>query len=157
EPFGLRRQRLVAIKVMPFRYDGTLGRLWSRKNVIVRVDFTGRASASAPAGVSGADGSWEAVLREAGLNYEQAKSWRLPAHPATRRGAFELPQPGQAATGRTLRAAAFDEDNPEVRVKVDSTGVYALVYNFLANNGYPAGVPIAQVSVHRHEFVENSS
>src|SRR5438105_4854803 len=158
EPFALRRQRLVAVKIMPFRYDPTLGRLWSRKSITVRVDFSGGGAAPAsPLGGGREDGSWEAVFREAVLNYSQARDWRLPAHPATRRGAFDLAPPGAAISARGLAAAAFDEDNPEVRVKVDTSGVYQLSYALLSANGYPSGVPISEVSVHRHEFVENTS
>jgi hypothetical protein len=55
-----------------------------------------------------------------------------------------------------VAAALFDESDPEVRVQLDSTGVYALPYDALAAKGYPAGVPVGEVSVHRHEFVENA-
>jgi hypothetical protein len=54
-----------------------------------------------------------------------------------------------------LRDAAFDESDAEVRVQLDSTGLYQLPYSELAAKGYPSNVPVAQVSVHRHEFVEN--
>jgi hypothetical protein len=48
------------------------------------------------------------------------------------------------------------DDQPEVRVRLDTTGVYVIPYEPLAANGYPAHVPIAQVSVHRHEFLEGA-
>jgi hypothetical protein len=160
EPFTLRRQRLVALRLMPFRYDEATGTLWARRSMKVRVDFTGPPGAPA-AGAPAEDRHWEPVLRNAVLNYEQARSWRAAPRPARRldlRGAADpgglLGAPGAAGPAR---AAAFDEDFPEVRVLVDSTGLYQLRYADLAPHGYPAGIPIGQVSVHRHEFVEGQS
>ena len=45
------------------------------------------------------------------------------------------------------------ETNTEVRIRVDTTGVYAFPYERLAAQGYPAGVPVGEVSLHRHEYV----
>jgi peptidase C25-like protein len=159
EPFVLRRQRMVALQLAPFAYDEATGRLWTRSSLTVRVDFVG----GSPPGTRLApaeDRHWEPVLREALLNYEQARSWRAPARPASRRG---LGGPGgslfdrAAEPGAGLRAGAFDESHPEVRVRVDSTGIYVLTFAELAAQGYPAGIDTARVSVHRHEFVEASS
>ena len=154
EPFTLRRQRLVAVRIMPFRYDESAGRLTVQRSMVVRVDFLGGTPAAAGGPVA-ADGSWESVLRAGVLNYEQAKGWRAAPMKAVRRSLFAAP--GRAAPAGSMASAAFDEDNPEVRVKVDSTGVYELGYASLSTNGYPAGVPISQVSVHRHEFVEGAT
>ncbi|TMQ69444.1 MAG: hypothetical protein E6K81_14970, partial [Candidatus Eisenbacteria bacterium] len=98
-------------------------------------------------------GRGEPVLDAAVLNHEQALAWREAARPA-RRGAL-----GAAPSGRVpgpARANAFDEDFPEVRVRIDTTGVYELAYDDLFNVGYPAGIKIDQVSVHRHEFAEGA-
>src|SRR4029077_14850309 len=56
-----------------------------------------------------------------------------------------------------LAATTFDEDEPEVRVQIDSTGAWGLDFDELAAKGYPTGVPVAEVSVHRHEYVEDAT
>jgi len=140
EPATVRRQRLVAVQVRPFRYDEVTGRLWVRRSLTVRVDFTGVAPGAATGAIV-TDSHWEPVFRSALANYEQGRRWREPLRTA-------------AAPAAALRGvAAFDESEPEVRIKVDSTGVYAFPYDDLAAQGYPAGVPVGQVSLHRHEYV----
>src|SRR5260370_360562 len=71
-----------------------------------------------------------------------------------RAGAPLFATPRGARAGAARQAFGFDEGQIEVRVRLDSTGVYLLSYDALALNGYPLHTPIAQVSVHRHEFVE---
>ena len=152
EPATVRRQRLVAVQVRPFRYDEATGRLWVRRSLTVRVDFRG-AAADAGAAAPATDSHWEPVFRSALANYEQGRRWREP-----QRAAAVAPAGGlfgdRAALPVALRAVAgFDESQPEVRVKVDTTGVYAFPFNDLAAQGYPAGVPVGEVSLHRHEYV----
>jgi len=152
EPVTVRRQRLAAVQVRPFRYDEATGRLWVRRSLTVRVDFMGvvpGAAAAAPV----TDSHWEPVFRNALANYEQGRRWRAP-----QRGVTPLPATGlfrdRSALPAELRGvAAFDEDQPEVRIKVDSTGVYAFPYAELAAKGYPPDVPVGEVSLHRHEYV----
>src|SRR4029077_8555804 len=55
DPFTLRRQRLVAVRIMPFRYDESAGRLSVQRSMVVRVDFLGGAPA-AGGGPASADG-----------------------------------------------------------------------------------------------------
>ena len=151
EPFTWQRQRLVAVSLRPYRYDEGSRRLWARGGMTVRVDFVGaaRAAAGAPRG----DPREEPVLREAVLNYEQGRAWREPSHPA-RRATTVLPSILDRGPGLD-RAGRFDEDFPEVRVRIDTTAVYEILYDDLAAAGFPAAVAVDQVSVHRHEFVEN--
>ena len=125
QPFSLRRQRLVTVRILPFRYDEAGNRLWSHRSMTVRVDFVG-AARTVGGGAAGGDGSWEAVLQAGVLNYDQAKDWRAQPRRAERQDLFALP--GRARPAGALAAAAFDEDNPELRVKVDSSGVYQLTY-----------------------------
>ncbi len=152
EPFVLRRQRMLALRILPFHHDEANGRLTLRRNLTVRVDFVGAALRG---GLTPApeDRYFEPVLRAALINYEQGRRWRAAA-PAggAEAGRPLLPRPAAATS-----ALAFDEGQPEVRVKLDSTGVHALDYDLLAAHGYPSGVPIAEVSVHRHEFLESAT
>ena len=150
EPSTVRRQRLVAVQVRPFRYDEATGRLWVRRSLIVRVDFTGVApGAAAAAPVT--DSHWEPVFRNALANYEQGRRWRAPQRAMTPSPAFG----DRAALPAALRGiAAFPTDQPEVRIRVDSTGVYSFPYTTLVAQGFPPNVPVGEVSLHRHEYVD---
>jgi hypothetical protein len=151
EPATVRRQRLVAVQVRPFRYDEAAGRLWVRRSLTVRVDFTGVAPGAAAAAAPAPDRHWEPVFRNALANYDQGRRWRAPQRAAAISPAFPG---GRAALPAAVRdIAAFDEGQPEVRIQVDTTGVYTMPYDQLAAHGYPAGVPVGQVSLHRHEYV----
>jgi hypothetical protein len=150
-PFELRRRTLVTLRVHPFRWDAATARLWGRRTLTVRVDFVGGDPAL---GTTGTDRHWEPVLRGAVINHEQARSW--VGRPAPRLGIEDLlrderpgqrPAPRAGATG----AQAFDESEAEVRLQTDSSGVYAITFAELAAKGFPADLPVAQVSVHRHE------
>lgn len=160
DPFTVRRQRMVTLRVRPVRYDEASGTVWSRRSMTVRLDFAGvtpgalRAGAAAPV----EDRQFDAVLERAVLNFAAARSWGTPLKSATlpaselmrRANASSL---GAKASAGTSAVAGFDEDNAEVRCLVDTTGVYALTFANLSAAGFPAGITISQLSVHRHEFV----
>jgi peptidase C25-like protein/flagellar hook capping protein FlgD len=162
-PFTLRGQRMVAVTLHPFRYDEAASRLSVRKRLRVRIGFAG-ASAGARLGAAD-DRHWDPVLKGAVLNFEQGRRWRV-APPAAARGGrlgggsgslFDrVPDREAGPAGRT-GVGLFDEAYPEVRIQLDTTGVYALTYQALVAKGFPTGVPIDQVSVHRHEFVEDAT
>jgi hypothetical protein len=160
-PFTLRGQRMVSVRIQPFRYDEAAARLWARRVVRVRVEFSGAGAGAAPLAPGPEDRHWDPVLRGALINYEQGRRWRVAPPAATRRGAagslFDR-APGARTTGplQGTGVVPFDESFPEVRVKIDTTGVYALPYDALAAKGYPAGVPVGEVSLHRHEFLEDA-
>ncbi len=145
-PASFRGRRLVSVETRPFRYDEAAGRLTAVSSLTVRVDWNRPAGASALSSVGGGepDPGFDAALETSVLNFDQARSWRQA--------------PGAGAAGalfaKPSSAAAFDEGQPEVRVLVDSTGMYQLPYDLLAAKGYPSGVPIAEVGVHRHEFLD---
>lgn len=153
-PFQMRGQHMVAVTVRPVRYDEATGRLLVTRSISVRVDFARGAAASAIVTDAREDRHFEPVLRSTVLNYESGRAWResrRPAEPLDRVLA-RRPAPLSARGVPT-----FDETNPEVRVQVDTTGLYALDPDELEAKGLPAGIPIAEVSVHRHEFVENAN
>jgi len=156
EPFNVRRQRVLVVELRPFRYDVAAERLWTRRTLTVRVSFVGGvgrlgAPALAPAPE---DKGWEPILRGSVLNYEQGRRWREARPALSPRGLFDR-APGARGTGAAgaLGGPPFDEDEPEVRVRIAATGAWALDATELLGKGYPADVPIAEVSVHRHEFV----
>ena len=149
--FGFRGRRFVALEMRPFRYDESAARVWAPRVITVRVDWNRPAGAAAlPAPSAGArDRHVDAALETSVLNWEQASGWRVtPAQARAGRSLFGRPRTTPA------QAADFEEDHPEVRVKIRETALYRLPYDDLAPRGYPAGVPVAEVSVHRHEFLE---
>ena len=157
EPFTVRGQRLVAVRLRPVRYDEATQTVWTRRSLTVRVEFTGARQGTRPLG-AGEDRHWDPVFERAVLNYDQARDWRSPLRPATLPALQMLRQAGPGrlrsqSPGGALQTAAFDEDNPEVRVLLDSTGVYSLTYANLSAAGLPAGIRLSQLSVHRHEFI----
>lgn len=147
-PTSFRGRRLVSFDVRPFRYDEGASRLSAVAGYTVRIDFNRPAAARALA-TSGhqPDPGIDAALATSVLNFEQARAWR------------ETPgaSGGGSLFAKPSAAAALDENDPEVRVKVDSTGLYQLPFDLLSPAGYPGSVPIAQVSVHRHEFLEGAT
>lgn len=171
KPFTLRGQRMVAVSVRPFRYDESSARLWTRRRLRVRIDFRGVAPARGVL-TPAADRHWDPVLRGALINFEQGRTWRTAPTPARRRApGGPAGSPGGplfdrttldrtagrgAAPARNLGVALFDESEPEVRIRIDTTGVYAIDYDALAAQGFPSGVPIEEVSLHRHEFAEDA-
>src|SRR5690348_699962 len=151
-PFSFRGRRLVALELRPFRYDAGASRLWAARTLTLRVDFQRPAGAAAPP-PGGPDPHADAALATVVMNWDQARLWRGAPRRLERRG------PGLFGARAAGAAAAFgfDEDQPEVRVQLDSTGLFLLPYDQLAAKGYPANVPVAQVSVHRHEFLEGQN
>jgi hypothetical protein len=139
-----RGRVLVALEARPFRYDEGASRLTSVTRMTVRIDWNRPSGASALTSIPGEpDPGMDAALGASVLNFEQARPWRLSGGGPGSSSLFAKPSAGMA----------FDESQPEVRVKIDSTGLYQLPYDLLATKGYPAGVPTAEVGVHRHEFL----
>jgi len=153
-PFSLRRQRMVAVLLRPFQWDASTRGLRATRSLTVRVDFVGGSTASTQAsGRATEDRHWESVLEAAVMNYEQARGWRSSPTRASRQARVTSLE----ARGQTPLPTSAEDDFPEVRVKLDTTGVYELPYSELSAKGYPTGIAIAQVSVHRHEFVEGAN
>ena len=118
QPYMLRRQRLVAVSIRPWRYDETSGRLWSRGTMTVRIDFTGGDAAARGAISTGeADDHWDAVLREGVINFDRSRGWRRARTPLNRGGVRPSSLFDRGAGGPVI------ETEPEVRVRLDSTGV----------------------------------
>lgn len=151
EPFALRRQSFVKVTLHPWRYDARARRLYQRSALTVRVSY---GVAAPPADRFAASDPATAALLDAAVNAAAARGWRAPAP------ALAARTPAARLFGRNPAAAggfAFDEDEPEVRVLCDSTGVWGFDHADLAAAGYPAGVPVGEVSLHRHEYVEDAA
>ncbi len=157
EVFTMRERRLVPLRVFPFRYDEDGARLTLTRSITVRVDFAGGRPSLADGGIDDApDPQFDPVFATQVANWEDGRGWRA-RRPAARDGGL-LPGRGTALSqdGRP-RVDAFDESEIEVRVRVDTTGVYGIEYDSLAAYGYPAAVPVGEVSVHRHEFLQDQT
>ncbi|HYM80981.1 MAG TPA: C25 family cysteine peptidase [Candidatus Limnocylindria bacterium] len=153
-PFVLRGQRMVAVSLQPFRYDEGAGRLTVRRDLTVRVEFAGGASRATLAAAT-EDRHWEPVFEGALLNYRQGRAWRMPREGAARPlfggSLFERGE-------RTQGGGGAETVEREVRVHVDTTGLYVLTFDQLraADPLFPL-LPIDRVSVHRHEFQEGTT
>jgi hypothetical protein len=161
EPYPQRGRVLVPVRIRPFVYDETAATLTVRRSVTVRVEFEGGRAAARPAGE---DRHWDAVLEKTVINLEQARAWREGPRPATLGPAEMLRRlRGSLRDSRGVEGAlpeapaAFDEDQPEFRVRIDTTGVHGITYAQLADKGFPAGIEIGRISVHRHEPVAGAS
>ena len=164
-PFTLRGQRMVAVTLHPFRYDEAAARLSARTRLRVTIQFGGSLGGSRE-GVGTTltpdDAHWDPVFKGALINYQQGRRWRTAPPTARRRPSAVSGPLFDRAPGREAGPAGrsgttqFDESQPEVRIRIDTTGVYALPYDQLHAKGYPAGIPVGEVSVHRHEFAEDA-
>lgn len=149
QPFGFRGRRIVHVELRPFRYDESTQRVSAPLALTVRVDFNRPASAAAlPAGPGASDRHVDAVLEASVLNWEQGRGWRVAPTPRESRPRDSGFQAVPSAAG----AFGFDDSDPEVRVQLGETALYRLSADELLAQGFPAGVPVAEVSVHRHEF-----
>ena len=153
-PFAFRGRRFVQLEVRPFRYDETSARVSSPLTLTVRVDFNRPGSSPALlSDVAARDPQVDAALEDNVLNWAQGQGWRQAP-------SLERSRPSRSLLGGGPRAAAgalaLDESQPEVRVKLDESALYKLPFDDLSVNGYPDGVAVGEVSVHRHEFLEGA-
>ena len=159
-PFTVRRQRVVALRVHPVRYDEASGTVWSRRSLTVRVEFQGALEPRATGIPVGEDPHWDSVLEQAVINFDAARAWRSPLTRTTAPALQMVRQTsrlGARSPVGTLGTAAFDEDNREVRCQIDTTGVFAFTFPNLSAKGFPTDIPISQLSVHRHEFIAGAN
>jgi len=154
-PFAFRGRRFVQLEVRPFRYDESSAHLSSPLTLTVRVDFNRPGvSPALLSDVAAPDPQVDAAIQDNVVNWDQGAGWRVSPSP-------DRSHPSRTLLGTGPRgsavAPAFDEDQPEVRVKLDDSALYKLSFDDLSANGYPDNVPVGEVSVHRHEFVESAT
>src|SRR5215831_3598573 len=156
EPASMRDRQIVPVEIYPFQYDEAARRLTVTQSLTVRVDFAGGVGA-APGLSEVPDAHDEALFGSRIANWSQARPWRSPRPKLADGGVFGRRAILSRAMASGPSVAAFDENMPEVRVRIDTTGVYAVDFDTLATYGYPPGVPIAEVSIHRHEFIQDAT
>jgi len=124
-PFWIGNQRVLRLKLFPARYDAAAGayRVVEKLQVEVRLNSLERFVASPTFN------SWEKVLRNGILNYEQAKVFR---------GRPE-------ASGKLVKAAAFSspfsQSSNWVRATFNENGIYRIDRNMLS----AAGVSVTSI------------
>lgn len=143
-PTSFRGRRLVPVELRPYRFDPSGGRLMRTGSLVVRVDFGLASGARSVGGIGEADRHVDPVLATTVLNWEQARDWRTRPSPSAR------PRDALLASRLPGEMSILGSD-PQVRVRVDTTGLQVLPYGELAAKGYPAGTPVAQVRVFRRE------
>ncbi|MBD3236995.1 MAG: hypothetical protein GF330_09845 [Candidatus Eisenbacteria bacterium] len=122
-----RHYRVAPIRIYPVRYDGASRRLLWSERILVRVQFAPRSEVSpggAPPGgrpYPRGEGRWEAVFRNALLNYRSA-------------GAFKR-APAERAR---LRSRAPQPSEEQFRLSVARTGLYRVAFDDLVGAGLGA-------------------
>ena len=115
----IRSQRVAQIRLHPFQYDPATGKLRRHQRIRVRLDF-GIPPGAIGAGDSSVDeGSFEALLSEAILNYEDARGFRSSARSGAR------------------RAWAAGGGDPSYKISVDQEGIYEISCGDLYASGIP--------------------
>ncbi|HSJ58530.1 MAG TPA: C25 family peptidase propeptide domain-containing protein, partial [Anaerolineae bacterium] len=111
----MRDLRVVPLRLHPFRYHHTLGRLEYIRSLVVEVSFEGGAVAHPPV----PDG-WDGLLQNAVINYDVARAWR-GVHP-----------------GLALRPSNAAAALPgSFKVELEDDGLYEIDYATLLAAGFP--------------------
>jgi hypothetical protein len=153
-PGAWRYQRVVPLRLLPFRWDPAARSLRVLTTAVVRVDFVRRGARPGVArAVSGPrhDRGFEGAYEKALLNYEAAREFRAaPAPPVRARGGLRdasgpLGGLGPAGTGGLL--AGGPAVGTEWAIRVDTTGVWRVTHAQLAARGFTPGVATTALSL----------
>ena len=116
----IRSQRVAQIRFQPFHYNPLTGELRHDRRIRVRLDFFPEERAPARLGTFIDEGSFEPILQNVLLNYEQARNWRARPEPTTNPQTVWPPHEG-----------------PWYKVSLDADGMYEMDYAYLAAAGIP--------------------
>ena len=116
EPGFLRRQRVVGLKVYPFRVDPATGDVEVVRSARIEIRFTGGKSYQAE--TNGNDEGFERIYSHVLLNYEEAKEWRVRAP----RSGVRSPSP-------------FFEGEWWLKVVISDEGMYRVTYDDILDAG----------------------
>jgi hypothetical protein len=161
-PGGWRYQRVVPLRLLPFRWDPAARTLSAVTSAVVRVDFVRRAprpgvarTVSGPRHDTGFEGAYEKAL----LNYAAAREFRAAPAPPVRMRDRARTEPDSRSPGLTppgglgaLGALGGATIGSEWPIRVDTTGVWRVTYAQLAAKGFPAGLATAPLSLSRREY-----
>ncbi len=154
---GWRYQRVVPVRVLPFRWDPAARMLRAVTTATVRVDFVARARVGSAAAGPGAPGL--------GLGLDAMRSPGRIAGPRTDSGFESAYERGllnysaardfRTAPAKPVRVSAFGgpaAPSAEWRVRVDTTGVWRVTWAQLQAKGFPAGTRTADLVLSFREW-----
>lgn len=120
-PLGyMRQQRLARLELYPVQYNQLTSQLRFYKRLSVKVIFNNSSSSS----IQSFDSVYEDIYKDALLNYEQAKKWRIPK---AKTDEINLaPSALQQPSG--TQALSY-------KMTINKNGIYRLDYNYLRSNG----------------------
>ncbi len=157
-PGGWRYQRVVPLRILPFRWDPATRTLSVVTAAVVRVDFVRRGAqpgvARAVAGPrrdEGFEGAYERAL----LNYTAAREFRAAPAPPVRARHRSSITPLGAAPSSPGRLGGGGTVGAEWRLQVDTTGVWRVTFAQLAARGFPAGVQTSALSLARRDYARD--
>ncbi len=132
-PGRLRNQDVIRLFVAPFIYEPSQGKLRIAKQVTVHLEFEsqgllGRARLDDNV-------SWERLLKDVVINYEQARAWRVRPSPLMLRG---------------------EGANSRLKILVSESGLYDLDFDTASNAGFPEGIATDDIFLYRDEFHEGN-
>ncbi len=116
EPGFIRRQRVVSMKIYPFRVDPLTGDVEVVHKARIELRFTGGSGYRSDPGVL--EESFEGIYRNVLLNYEEAREWKL----RTPRTGVRQPSP-------------FFEGEWWLKVVVSDEGMYRVTYDDILDAG----------------------
>lgn len=122
-PAQWRSQRYVRVQFYPFQYNPVTRELKTHTKLRIEIDF-GLNSNAVPelVGQTVNEGSFEAILKQSLINYDSARTWRVP-----QRRAPNLPTPERAA-----------QENNSYKISVNADGIYEVTCDALIAAGFDA-------------------
>ena len=138
----MRDQRVATVAIFPADYEPAARRVTLYREIEVEVVCEGGAAAGAPAALRDA---FEAVYREALVNYEAGKAWRRPqgaasllgSSPAQRLATGPRRAPAPAAVPDTSLFVGRDW----IKIAITKTGFYKVDFGQLRNTGLFTSLP----------------
>ncbi|MEW6716774.1 MAG: C25 family cysteine peptidase [Chloroflexota bacterium] len=132
----LRSQRLIRLELFPFQYNPSQKTLVWYPRLLVEIRFSSQARKAAQSAASGClfarcfeAASFESVLQSALLNYDQAKTWRIPP--------YQNPQ--LSAPAPVFADFAPSNSGEKYKIVVDTDGLYTVTYADLVAAGMNVG------------------
>jgi hypothetical protein len=118
----IRSQRVTRLVFQPYQYNPLTRELRYTRHLKVEVSFyPAGAKILASPGTFIPEGSYESILQQSLLNYEQARAWRS--------------QPLQTTVDTSNNLLA--KTQPAYKIQVNQDGIYQLSYTDLADAGLP--------------------
>ncbi len=161
---GFRFQRVVPLRIQPFRYDPGRRSLLEVTSATIRVDFvptrTGRNTPLHSERLLGPgeetaprhDPGWEGLYQRTLFNYEAARDFRTRPKRRTPQALAGIKGFGSSIRAGGSATIAGGIAGDEWKIRVDTTGVWRVTYGQLAAKGFPAGIATSSLALTRREW-----